>query len=545
MKRINSIKFLFAITTAFSLVSCDKSFVETNQNPYAFTTMEPSILLSSAQRRVSAGSWEVEATIVQQFVNAYNGGATVGFQFNSLIGAETYNQTRWNQMYNAPDGTVRLLDRALELAKGDPGKANLLQMIRILRAMNYMILVDTYGNVPYTEANKAYTGTAVSILTPKYDKGADIYTDLYKELKEARAALTATNTPGVNTGAAVNTDIFYGTSLTSTSAAVQIPKWQRLAGSLMLRLGMRYSKLNTTTAQTIVADAVSGPGVMTSIADDAYVPFNSNDVNPLNNGPRVTNPFNYYLYEPFVNQLKSTRDPRGKYIAAYYQSPNSIGNAPQDTVLANQFGFPVGYDNNSVALKSDFKGVAQSGQGFRYSQLNYNVFGSATAPIFVCTYAQTSLLLAEARLRNWITSGPTATTLYENGIRASMDEYRLYPNAVAIPDLNYQSYKRQAAVALSLGNVDFAGDLAKINTQYWVVSLGNTAETFANFRRTGLPALTPNPFGTPLPASTGGFARRVPYPSIERSANAANYQASIANLGGTDDVTRRVFWDIP
>jgi hypothetical protein len=391
MKRINKIKFLFAAATVFSFASCDKGFVEKNQNPYAFTTMEPSILLSSAQRFVSAGSWEVEGTITQQFVNAYNSGATVGYQFNNLLGAETYNQTRWNQMYNAPNGAVRLLDRALELAKGDPNKANLLQMIRILRAMNYMILVDTYGDVPYSEANKAYTGTSVSILTPKYDKGADIYADLYKELKEARAALTTTAS-ATNTGVAVNTDIFYGTSITSTDKNVQIPKWQRLAGSLMLRLGMRYSKLDATKAQAIVADALTGPGVMMATTDNAYVPFNATDANPLNAGPRGTNPFNYYLYEPFVNQLKNTRDPRGKYIAAYYQNPNNIGSAPQvqDTILANQFGFPVGYDNLTITSKPDYKGPALAGAGFRYSQLNYSSFGSNTAPMQysanVCLY---------------------------------------------------------------------------------------------------------------------------------------------------------------
>jgi hypothetical protein len=120
-----------------------------------------------------------------------------------------------------------------------------------------------------------------------------------------------------------------------------------------------------------------------------------------------------------------------------------------------------------------------------------------------------------------------------------MDQFALYPNAAAIPALNYDAYMRQPAIALT---GDFNTDLAKINTQYWVVSLGNTGEVFANFRRTGLPALTPNPYGTPLPASTGGFARRVPYPSIERSANAASYNAAVASMGG-DDVTQRVFWD--
>jgi hypothetical protein len=307
----------------------------------------------------------------------------------------------------------------------------------------------------------------------------------------------------------------------------------------MLRLGMRYSKLDATKAAAIVTDALSGTGVMQSNADNAYIPYNTTDNNPLNAGPRGTNPFNYYLYEPFVNQLKSTNDPRGKYIAAYYQAPNVINGVPQDTVLANQFGFPVGFSDGTVKTKADYKGPAQSGNGVRYTQLNYFSFGSNTAPIFVCTYAQTQLLLADAAIRGYVAGGlGQATTYYNNGIRASMDEYVLYPNTSPIPAANYNSYIAQPAVALTAGTA-----LQKINTQYWVVSLGNPGESFANFRRTGFPALTPNPFGgTTLPG--GGFARRVPYPNIERSVNAANYNAAVAAMGG-DDVTQRVFWDIP
>jgi hypothetical protein len=526
MKKINSIKILFAIAAVFSFASCDKGFVEKNQSPYNQTSIDPGILLSSAQRFVSTGSWEVEATIVQQFVNVIDQGVTNAFQFNRIDGLETYNVNRWNQMYGQPNGTVRLLDRALELARTTSGtNPNLTQMIRILRAMNYMILVDTYGDVPYTEANKAFSSLVIT--TPKYDNDADIYADLYKELKEARLALDATK-------GGVTNDIFYGTN----GAAIQIPKWQRLAGSLMLRLGMRYSKLDGTKAAAIVTDALSAPGVMTSTADNAYIPYNTTDNNPLNAGPRGTNPFNYYLYEPFVDQLKNTKDPRGKYIAAYYQAPNVINGVPQDTVLANQFGFPVGYSDATVKTKADYKGPAQSGNGVRYSQLNYYSFGSNTAPIFVATYAQTQLLLADAAMRGYIAGGlGQATIHYNNGIRASMDEYTLYPNTSPIPAANYNSYIAQPLVALTAGTA-----LQKINTQYWVVSLGNPGESFANFRRTGFPLLAPNPVGTPLPG--GGFARRVPYPNVERSVNAANYNAAVAAMGG-DDVTQRVFWDIP
>ena len=539
MKKLNSIKLLVAATAVLSLASCDKGFVDKNQSPYQQTSIDPAILLSSAQRNVSTGSWEVESTIVQQFVNAYDVGVTAGFQFNSIVGSDTYNVQRWNQMYGngAGNGTVRLLDRALALAKAEAiQRPNLIQMIRILRAMNYMILTDTYGDIPYSEANKGFTGTDVSILAPKYDKAADIYTDLLKELKEARAALiVGSGSSADNAAYAVPFDIFYGTGFSATNATVQIPKWQRLAGSLMLRLGMRYSKADAAKAQSIVADAVAAPGVMTSTADNAFIPFNSTDNNPLNGGPRGTNPFNYYLYEPFVNQLKNTKDPRGKYIAAFYSAPNTINGNPQDTVLANQKGFPVGFNNSTIITKSDFNGNAQSGSGFRYTQLNYAVFGSNTAPIFVCTYAQTQLLLAEAAFRGWTTG--SAQTFYNNGIRASMDEYPQYPTAQAIPANTYNVYIAQPSVAFTGGN-----ELQKINTQYWIASLGNQGESFANFRRSGFPALTPNPFGTPLPASTGGFARRVPYPLIERSVNPSGYQGAVASMGG-DDVTQRLFWD--
>lgn len=539
MKKINSIKLLFATTAILSFASCDKSFENVNQSPYNQNSIDPGILLSSAERFLSPGSWEVESTIVQQFVNAVNAGATKGFQFNEINGNETFNVIRWNQMYNQPNGTVRLLDRALELAKTDPRK-NLVPMLRILRAMNYMILVDTYGDVPYSEANKAFpSGTT----TPKYDKDSDIYADLYKELKEARAALDPANVP-TN---AVNTDILYGTSATATNPTVQIPKWQRFAGSLMLRLGMRYSKLDPAKATAIVADALNNNGgVMTSNADNALIPFNATDNNPLNAGPRGTNPFNYYLYDTFVNNLKTNKDPRGKYIVATYQAPNVINGVPQDTVLANQFGFPLGYSDGTISTAPGYRGAAQVGAGWRYSQLNYNSFGSNTAPMFLVTYAQTQLLLADAAVRGFVSGGMAqAMNYYNNGIRASMDEYTLYPNTAPIPTNAFDSYKNMPNVIITPATTT-ANALERINTQYWIASLGIQSEAWANVRRTGYPVLPVNPFGgITLPASMGGIARRIPYPFNERSVNAVNYNAAVARIGGTDNIVPRVFWDIP
>jgi hypothetical protein len=517
MKKIS--RFIVPLAAVLCLASCDKGFQEKNQNPYNLINVDPNLMFSTVERNLSVGNWETEQTIVQQFVNAYNAGATTGFNFNASN--NNFNQPTWNQSYNNP---VKYLQQIMFLVKDDPTRSNLMQMSRILRAYTFMVLVDSYGDVPYSQAGKAFQE---GITLPKYDKSADIYADIYKELKEASAALSTT-------GTFVAGDVIYGTGRGFTSVAAQVSQWKKLGYSLMLRLGMRYSKLDATKAQSIVQEAVAG-GVMTVNNDNMVLLFNTVDANPLNQPQRTTNPFNYYMAEPFVNQLKMTRDPRSKYLVATFANPNNIGVAPVDTVTANQFGFPIGYDDKTILAKPDYRGAATT--GFKYSQLNFFVFGSATAPVFFVTLAQTKLLLAEAAIKNWIPGGfATANTLYREGIRASMDEYAMYPNALPIPDLNYQSYAAQPSVALTPANA-----LQMIGTEYWIASVGNGHEGFANFRRTGFPLLTPNNFNNNL---NGGFARRTGYPQGESSTNTANYNAAVASMGG-DGITQRVFWDIP
>ncbi|MBD0377141.1 MAG: SusD/RagB family nutrient-binding outer membrane lipoprotein, partial [Flavisolibacter sp.] len=82
----------------------------------------------------------------------------------------------------------------------------------------------------------------------------------------------------------------------------------------------------------------------------------------------------------------------------------------------------------------------------------------------------------------------------------------------------------------------------QINTQYWIASFLNGPEAWANFRRSGFPALSPNRFNQNL---QGGFVRRMAYPVAESNVNTENYKAAVTSIGGKDDLTTRVFWDIP
>lgn len=499
---------------------CDQDFIEVNTNPYAVTAVDLEILFAGAQRS-HLGTWTAEHVIVQQFVVPYNEGATTGFSFH--VDVDGVSNSKWNASYTGP---VRNLVHALNSLGEDTERVNLLSMIRIWKAQVFMGLVDAYGDVPYFDAGKAVSDADFE---PVYDDDEVIYTDLLNELREAVAALD----PGADY---VSADLFYGANaeVPTATSAEQVEKWRKLGNSLLLRLGMRYSKVNPSLAQSIVAEAFAG-GVMTSNADNAFVKYDgSTYVQTENNGLRNFSQY-HYATEPFVNQLKSTNDPRGPFIVAAFSNPGALANDPNpDTNLANQYGVPIGVDNYGVL--DSLRGAR--GTGLDYSQMNVNSVASPAAPDFYVTYAQTSLLLAEAAQRGWVAG--SAATYYENGIRANMEVYELYPPATPISDGAINDYLAHPAVDFSEATTNEEA-FALINTQYWVVNIRNGAEAFANFRRSGYPALTPNPTN-PLPGS--GFIRRLLYPDREAAANTDNFLAASAAMGG-DNFGSRVFWDIP
>lgn len=516
---------LICVALLFS-AGCDQDFEEVNTNPYAVTAIDPALLFAGAQRS-HLGNWEGEHTIVQHFVNVYNLGATQGFNFNA--DADNFGVPKWNDSYPA---AIRNLTQALNLLGEETDRVNLKSMIRIWKAQVFMGVVDTYGDIPYFEAGKAVSD---GIFFPTYDDDAAIYDDIYQEIKGALAALNPS-------GDFVSDDLFYGTHAYTpvTSVADQVAKWRKLGYSLLLRLGMRYSKVNSTKAQSIVAEAVAG-GVMTSNADNTFVKYDG-ALYPHTQNAGLQN-FSYYYYatEPFVDQLKSTNDPRGKYILANFFNPAQVGNDPNpDTVLTNQFGAPVGIDNETLK-NPPYRGSREG--GLDYSQMNVRTVASAAAPDFYVTYAQTSLLLAEAAVRGWVTG--SAQTYYENGIRANMGVYSLYPNTTPIPDSQINSYLSHPDVDFSQATTD-EERLELINTQYWIVNLRNGTEAWANFRRSGYPVLSRNDFNDALLADGGdGFVHRMSYPDREASANEDGYLAAVQAMGGKDNLVARVFWDIP
>ncbi|MCB0665798.1 MAG: SusD/RagB family nutrient-binding outer membrane lipoprotein [Saprospiraceae bacterium] len=505
MKIQNKYFFTFLIAT-FVLVSCDKGFDELNTNPIELTSIDPTFQLNAAILSSAYGynNLTYETTIVKQMITPFIGVGTGG---NLNQDNRSATQGNWQTGYRSQ--VKNLVDG---IASVDPEKTNLLSMLRIWKAHAFMVLTDTYGDIPYFEAGRAFLdGTGF----PVYDSQQDIYNDILNELSSATSALDANKDK-------VAQDIMYGGN---------IDQWRKLGYSLLLRAAMRLSKVDPSKAQQFVGTAVAG-GLMASNADNALIRHNAdyrNGVGTNVNGGQA--PF-YYLDRDFVNWMKEKNDPRLPVIAVRYVGAKQEGDQIEDNAdrtFDAQIGMPQGYDNTTIPPV-----VAEDGLEslYDYSQMDRNRFGNPEAPNFLVTYSQTQLLLAEAIFRGWA-SGDAAQA-YQNGIEAHMLQCSDWPGNTDIDPADIEAYI--AANPLEAGK-----ELELINGQYWMSSYLMGPETWANFRRSGYPLVSPNQHpGSDL--KTEDFIRRLTYPDSEQTVNKENLDVAVSRQG-PDILDTRVWWD--
>lgn len=509
MKRIYIYLALLVLLTGLN--SCDKGFEEVNTNPVLATSLDPVYLFAQAQFSSALNTLPYQSAIVQQILTPFTGVLEGG---NHNVVYDPNSNAIFNSLYTAANGPVVLLTSVINSTKTNDARSNLYNMARIMKAYLFQVLVDTYGDVPYSEAGQ---GFLTGVYLPKYDDNSTIYADLLKELTEATSALDASKT--VETG-----DLFYKGN---------IAQWKRLGNSLLLRVAMRYTKVDAAKAQQYATAAVTG-GVMQSNADNVIIKFNTTFNHPSANTYQGTERANFYLGKPFVDYLLSTSDPRLGVIAVKYQFPaNTLATAgTADVNPLDQAGMPFGYSEATIANDPLYPG--KSGAAWKYSQLNRSTVAKIDVPEFLITYAQTQLLLAEAAQRGWSITG-TVAGYYEAGIRAHMNQMAQYDVTATISIASQDAY-------MLANPFDPANALKQINTQYWIASFQNGSEAWANFRRSGFPALTPSTYPSVDPAIVGGFIHRLVYPVREKTVNTANYNEAVSRMG-EDNLATRIFWD--
>jgi len=367
-------------------------------------------------------------------------------------------------------------------------KKNQLALIDILIVYSYQILVDTFGDIPYSEALKQ-----AGNYLPKYDKAIDIYKDLIVRL-DADIANIDTGYPSFG-----GADFIYKDNLNL---------WVKFANSIKLRLGIN---LKASGLENAIADAAiisASKNVFTSNEDNAKIAYEKNvpNTNPIYVELVFGGRHDFVPAKPFVDALAAKNDPRtGVYFA-------------QNLVDKNKNPLP--YKGGIIGVKNSFG--------------NYTHVGDVIQqPDFKGTYldyAEVEFLLAEAVERGVAVSG-SAATHYANAITASMEDWGISENAI-------DTYLAQPAVAYTTA----AGSWKqKIGEQAWYAMYNRGYEGWTFTRRLNFPALLPPPNADA--AAEGQIPSRMTYPIREQTLNAVNYNAAAAAIGG-DKLKTKLFWDI-
>lgn len=497
------------LTSVFSLAmiglfaSCD--FEEKNINPNSSSTIELGPLLTYTQLHTTTGgdckNMQVGTCMmmVQQTATLNTSEASAGDKYYQMNSAST---SYFEDYYSSAIKNWR----ELEVLSSEKGDENMLGVAKIWGAYLFQRMTDLYGNVPYSEAGLGYYQ---QIYKPKYDNQSDIYSSLIADVREGLQLLGSDKK-------AIQGDIFYDGD---------VEKWEKFGNSLLLRLGMRLTKVDPATAQLVAKEAIEG-GIMFDPNDICMVKHigdgKDGDKNPLSFRFQTDDYINkgtVKISNTFINYLKKTNDPRIKVFCSLKDGDNDPD---------KQVGLPNGYDSNTIPDYPGYLGLEN------YSNFNINTILKMDAPTLFLMPSESALLKAEAALRGWIGGDPAA--LYKEAVTLSMKE-----QAVAY---NYEITEDEIATYIAQDLFNKAsgteGKLKVLAEQYWVTTFMNGYESYANWRRTGYPELTPTNYSGN--ESNGEIPRRLTYSVDEYTINSQNVAAANQQQG-EDKVTTRIWWD--
>lgn len=529
-------KLLVAATLTTVASSCS-SFLDVNTNPNSATAVTPDQLLANAL--VVTGNNYTNYNSYTSFFAGFWGKANGVSGYNVERGynyTSTYQQVLWTGVYdNLQDYQ---LIRTSAVASSYPNHA---AIARIMQAYNYLLLVDQYGDIPYTNALQGAVNT-----TPAFDKADAIYRDLIVQLKGAISdinAATSAAKPG-------SEDVVFG------GGTAGMTKWKQFANSLRLRILLRQSSTSNGTLNAYVATEMaalqnSTEGFITTdvVVQPGYA-GSSGQQNPFYNtygfavgSAATTSTYRFILPTNYlINLFRNNSDSR---LVQEFRPIDGTTTTYQGTNL----GEPLPPD---YLTGSTFQ-AALSGQPA--GTFAGTFLRSPSQPTVLMLLAEHLFSKSEAETRGLLTSGD-AKTDYLNGIRASYQttyrsgttpaavsattESEAYLTANAgngLVDWDATTTRQTDAYGFITSGTRTVSKVEKILTQKWLAE--NTfasTEAYADYRRTSLPNI---PISLEASNPSLGIPTRLLYPQVEINTNGANVAAASA---GITQYTR-LFWD--
>jgi hypothetical protein len=486
MKNIKLFTLTALAATCLAASSCTKDFEELNTNPNASAAATPGSLIGPALHDVVTRNNNRALRLNNELMQVH---VTIldSDEIHRYVVRPGESDYMWNNWYQQRTNFVDIYKNAIVTQQKSYMAIGL-----ILDVWVSSLITDTFGDVPYKEANRGREG----VLQPKFDKQEQIYRDMFAKLEEANALLASLSVAEQNLPEDEKPlDPIYNGNLT---------QWRKFGNSLYLRLLLRASGRAEIDANSKIKEIVeSNPAfypIFTGNDDSAILRYNGKQ--PYFSAFYNMRDYDFNgahgLSEFFVNNLASWSDPR----LARWATP--IG--------TNYVGIPSGYMPGNIPDR----------------QSSYHL-SLKTEPLLgnIMNYAEVQFILAEAALRGF--TGTSPQTAYEKGINGAIAMWGLEVPA---------NYLSNNAVAWNDGE-SFDAKLEKIMLQKYYTLFFTDFQQWFEFRRTGRPTL---PKGPGL-QNGGEMPARFRFPVNLQSLNGTNYSSAVAAMGG-DDINTKVWWDI-
>lgn len=448
MRRI----YLFAIVLISMIISsCD---LDINKDPNYPANVNADKYFASGQIWTAStvgGNLQLLGSIwAQQYAQHAGSNQYTGIDSYNIPNSDRYMTDPWGFLYAGALPDYKLAKQKAE-AKGE---WNYWMASTIMTAYSYHILVEAYGDIPFTEALDFH-----NIPNPKFDDAKSVNVAILAMLDEALAKLT--DAKAVPTSMGENDLVFGG----------DLDLWAQFAKSLKLKILMRDPNFSTNSAA--IQALLTENDLLTTDAKITIFEDKENNSNPLyeNDRRKLNTQNNLRASSTLAKFLKENNDPR----AGIFMEPTADAiNGNPDPVWGEYVGIPQGGYTLGAAW------------GNKSSRARID----ADDPVWFMSAAEVDFLKAEAYVQLGNTA--EAQTNYENGVKAAFDrwngETNLEGKVVIIPaDFNVTSLIGPG-MAYAFNTTSKQTMLESIWRQKWIAGVRCQGwESFLEVNRTGFP----------------------------------------------------------
>lgn len=543
---------------SLAMASCS-DWLDVNETPNNATaeTVSAELLLTSVENDIAgdrAGHFNSTGSAVNT-ISFYNwaqmftksGDYSGNYPYlNGSVMNGTFN-SHWQYRY----ARIALLRKLAEKAEAS-NTLGLKGIAQVLMCIEFRELVDIFGDVPFSEG-----GLGQENLTPSYEKGEDIYRELFNLIREAENNLETGTMGNIS-----NADIYFHGDRN---------EWVRYAKSIELSMLMRVSnvalfnevngsaRLKELEGNCLTESATSNPGYY--VGNEKMNPqyflwghtytWNGNYI-----GKRTGNRSSFRSqYDPTEELVKFMRDTKNPLLRVYVDPREKNADQPAYAKPSEfgagglwYIGIPYGIQTPMQRAYVSLAGIGACGNG------SWNFSDDASKDLVMYPVCIVKFYFAEAALRGLIPGGDEkAKAYYTEGIKDMMEQHEKalqatipYSGAMdPIPGTAAEAaeeFANQDGEYAFLVNWDLMTTdeqkLEAICTQKWLgYYMLDPLEAWSEIRRTDYPSWLHCSYQWTL--SEDKMPARCLYPATEKALNEENFKANEKK----DIMNDLIFWD--